>query len=103
MRGVAVGRCASKQSVHPKRTGSPDMGKETRSCPDCGAQNAADAKFCSQCATPLVTTQAQEIEALEAAAAAETEQATAEQPTAEVHGDGEPLRTETTENDELPA
>jgi hypothetical protein len=76
------------------------MGEETRSCPECDAQNAADAKFCSQCATPLVTTQAQEIEALEAAAAAETEQPTAEQPTAEVHGEGEPHRTETAENDE---
>src|SRR3954452_25622298 len=76
------------------------MGDETRSCPECGAHNATDAKFCSQCATPLVTTQAQEIEALEAAAAAETEQPTDDQPTAEVHGDGEPHRAETTENDE---
>jgi zinc-ribbon domain/Domain of unknown function (DUF4352) len=47
------------------------MGDEVRTCPECGAENAANAKFCSQCATSLATTQQREIEALEAAAVSE--------------------------------
>src|SRR4051794_4762478 len=47
------------------------MGDDIRTCQECGGENSANAKFCSQCATPLETTQAQEIKALEAAAAGE--------------------------------
>jgi hypothetical protein len=43
------------------------MGDQTRSCRTCQAENAEDAKFCSQCATPLETTQEQEVAALEEA------------------------------------
>jgi hypothetical protein len=47
------------------------MSDVIRACPSCGAENNENAKFCSQCATPLETTQEQEIAALEVAAAAD--------------------------------
>jgi hypothetical protein len=73
------------------------MGDEMRACPDCGAENANNARFCSQCATPLETTQAQEIEALEAAAAADTTEAVAKQPTAVEDAVEEPTAEHTDE------